>query len=83
MRFPLRQFRSVDREADMDRSASIVRWDGASRELGCLFGCAADEQQQNMPGLDIQRAESIVLNKCFETKHLSIESDCSWKVVDV
>jgi hypothetical protein len=83
MRFPLRQFRSVDRKAYMDWSDSIVRWDCSSREFRRLFGCAADKQEQKMSGLDIHRTKSIVFYQGFEAKHLSIESYCSWKIVDV
>lgn len=83
MRFPLRQFRSVDRKADMDGSASIVRWDRSSRELGCLFGCAANKQEQNMSGLNVHGAESIVFDQRIQAKNTFIEFYCSWKIVDV
>ena len=83
MRFPFLQFRSVNRKADMDRSASIVRWDRSSRKLGCLFGCAADKQEQNMSGLYVHGAESVVFDQGIQAKHTFIEFYCSWKIVDV
>jgi hypothetical protein len=47
------------------------------------FWDAPRTKQENVFGSDIERTETIIFDKCFESKHLFVEGICSLQIVRV